>query len=145
MSFAPWRNMNVARGNVLVLVVLVGCSRSGGVPRLPVYGTVTHADGEKIDGSISFLPDQGRPGPGAVTSIVKGEYRFDKTNGPIAGPHRVIVTRLAGKTMLPKQGGNPKGQPTGPKGAARSPQNIEWKLSADIPAKGPYQFDFKLP
>lgn len=147
MGSAAWRKTFGIGWQVLVLIMLVGCSRSSGVPRLPVYGTITHPGGEKIDGSVSFVPDQGRSGPGAVTSLVKGEYRFDTTNGPLAGPHRVIVTRAAGKGMLLKQGGASKGQPAAlkDKDAAGARQVNEWKFSADIPANGPYQFDFKLP
>jgi len=130
---------------VLLLIVFVGCGRPSGVPRLPVYGTITHPNGEKIDGSVSFVPDQGKPGPSAVASLVKGEYRFDAANGPIAGPYRVTVTRTGAKAAFLERAGSPKGQPKGPKGAAGSRQPTEWKFSVDIPAKGPYQFDFKLP
>jgi hypothetical protein len=130
---------------VLALVAAVGCSGSSGVPRLPVYGAVAHPSGDKIDGSVSFVPDQGRSGPSAITSIVKGAYQFDKTNGPTAGPHRVIVTRTASKEQTLKPAGGPKGQVKGPKSAVAGGQAAQWTFSRDIPEKGPYQFDLTLP
>jgi hypothetical protein len=102
---------------------------------LPVCGTVTPASGEKFSGSISFLPAEGRPGPAATTSLTDGEYRFDRQDGPTAGPHRVVVNMVI------------------PKGAALEARNkkapaaggkTSWTLSAEVPANGPYQCDFKL-
>ena len=110
-----------------------------------MYGTVTDPGGEKISGSISFVPHQGRPGPGAIASLIEGEYRFDKTNGPTVGLHRVIVTRTASKEPTAKQAGSPKGPPAGKKGVAVPSPGMPWTLSADVPAKGPYRLDFKLP
>jgi hypothetical protein len=146
MNAPLWRTAVAAPWLTLVLAAaLIGCSRSSGVERLPVYGTVSDPSGEKISGSISFVPDQGRPGPGASASLIQGEYRFDTTNGPTAGPHRVIVTRTTMKDPPGKQAGSPKGPPAGKQNAnARSP-NAPWTLSADVPAKGPYKIDLKLP
>jgi len=133
------------RWSVIALVALVGCGGSSGVPRLPVYGTVTHPSGDKIHGSLSLVPAQGQSGPSAVTSIVNGEYRFDKSNGPTAGRYRVIITRTPGKNQAIQPAGVPKGQGKGSKNAVAGAQPAQWTLSCDIPDKGPYQYDFKLP
>jgi hypothetical protein len=130
---------------LLLAMTLVGCSRSNGEGRLPLYGTVTDSSGEKVSGSISFVPDQGRPGPSAIASLKDGEYRFDTTNGPTAGPHRVNVTRTVTKDLSAKQAAAPKRSLAGKKGGVAPSSSGQPALSADVPAKGPYQLDFKLP
>jgi hypothetical protein len=130
---------------VALAALAVGCSRPGGVDRLPVYGTVAHPSGEKINGSISFVPDRGRTGPSAVTSLVNGEYRFDQTNGPTKGLSRVIVMRTVPKEPVPKQLPGRKGRLAGAKRTTAPPPAAEWTLSADVPAGGPYKIDFQLP
>ena len=124
------------------LLMAAGCGGPSGVPRLPVYGTVVDSSGEKIDGSISFVPDQGRSGPSAIASLVKGAYRFDKTNGPTAGPNRVIVIKTASKEPPLKPAAPAKRQAN--KGATAGRQAVEWTFSRDVAEKGPFQFDFQL-
>ena len=55
---------------------------------------VTCAKGEGFSGSITFVPDKGRPGPAATTGVRGGYYRFDGTNGPTAGPHKVMIRKI---------------------------------------------------
>lgn len=80
---------------LLLAAMIVGCH--GQSNRLPLSGTVTDRDGEPLEGSISFLPDGGTEGPAANASVLNGEYQFDRTNGPIPGQYRVIVSPLADK------------------------------------------------
>jgi hypothetical protein len=145
MSIAVrWTARGLRWEAMLSLVVAAGCTRSDGVVRLPVHGAVVDAEGEKIDGSITFLPDQGRSGPSAIASLVKGDYRFNASNGPTAGPHRVIVTRTRSKETL-LQRAAAKARATGSKSGGGVSQAAEWKFSREIPANGPFEFDFKLP
>jgi hypothetical protein len=126
-----------------LLLGAAGCRHDDGVARLPLSGTVSRAGGEKVNGSISFLPAQGRAAPAAVGSIVKGEYRFDKTNGPTAGASQVVIRPQAVKrASQPGTGGNPPtaGKPAGPQRAPKT----EWEFPVAVPADGPYRFDFKL-
>lgn len=145
MTVSARRNAIGAPWLVVALVFVTGCGEADGAPRLSLYGTVAHPGGDKIDGSISFVPDQGRSGPSAVTSVVQGAYRFDKTTGPTAGPHRVIVTRTASKEKTLKPTAAQKGQAKGAKNAASTGQSGPWTFTRDIPEKGPYQIDFQLP
>ncbi len=146
MGILAWRNAVWAWGLALLLAAAtMGCGRPSGAGRLPVFGTVTAPDGEKISGLISFVPDQGRPGPSAIASLKDGEYRFDKTNGPTAGLHRVIVARTASKEPSVKQAGSPQASPAWKKGGAAPSAPGQWTLSADVPAQGPYRLDFQLP
>jgi len=120
--------------------ISVGCGAQGKVSRLPVSGTVSFASGELLNGSITFVPSEGRSGPAATTAIVDGKYRFDVTNGPTAGEHRVIVKRLVAKrTILESRG---SGQKTDAKAAASAPTKNEWTLSCNLkaPDSGPRDF-----
>jgi hypothetical protein len=57
---------------------------------------VTRGGAPIAAGTISFLPEAGNTGPAATSSVVEGEYRFSFEDGPIAGPHRVLVTISGG-------------------------------------------------
>jgi hypothetical protein len=124
---------------VLILLGLLslhcGCSRESPVNRLPVHGTVTMASGERLNGSITFVPAQGQSGPSATTKLDEGKYEFDRTNGPTAGPHTVIMKRVVSraaslKAIAAKQ---------------RSRDNrAQWTLEADVVDNGQYLQDFSL-
>jgi hypothetical protein len=122
----------------VVLLVPLGCGR-GQWERLPVGGTVSRAGGEKFDGTITFLPADGKPGPAAAASLLQGEYQFDRHNGPSAGPHRVIVNKVIPKKAMLES----RGKPAASRQAAAGGKT-EWKQSADVKAEGPYRYDFKL-
>jgi len=112
-----------------LLLALSGCGASDGPARLPVSGHVVGDGAESIVGSVSFSPAKGNEGLGGTCALSQGAYQFDRTNGPTAGLHDVIIRR----------------NPTKPTTASKEKQpRMEWKLQADIPAKGPYQIDLKL-
>ena len=97
MNAAERQRRTVIAGTFLVLgALLAGCGK-GGPARLPIEGSVVRADGEKIHGSITFVPAEGREGPAATTGVLDGAYRFDRENGPTAGPHRVMVHKMIAK------------------------------------------------
>jgi hypothetical protein len=123
--------------------LLVGCGNAGGVARLPVGGKVVRADGKPMSGSISFLPAQGRSGPAATARLVDGKYQFDRSNGPTAGPSRVIVKQLISKmAKLAQRNGAPPNPSQSSAPAGR--EKMDWILSADVSKDGPFQCDFKL-
>jgi hypothetical protein len=124
-----------------LMVLPLGCGRSGEFERLPVGGTVSQAGGEKINGSITFLPADGKPGPAAIGSLLDGEYQFNRQNGPAAGPHRVIVTKVLPKMSMLQSRGKPA--PAG-QAAAGKPPKTQWTQSANVKAEGPYRYDFNL-
>ena len=123
--------------------MLVGCGGGSGFERLPVYGTVALVGGEKFSGSISFVPEKGTSGPAATVSLIDGVYQFDRRDGPSEGPHRVIVQRV-----IPKDAAlaNRKKKNAAPlvKPKVEKESRMDWTLSANVPADGNYQFDFKL-
>ena len=97
---------------------------------------------EEINGSITFTPAEGSHGPAATAKLVQGEYRFDESNGPTAGPHRVIVKKsiVHNRVPSPATGESKSGTST-----ASSESKMEWKLNADVKEHAPLQYDFKLP
>ena len=112
-----------------------GCGSGNRVDRLPVRGTVTMASGERLSGSITFVPAEGKSGPPATTKLNEGKYEFDRTNGPTAGPHTVIMRRVVSRedsleTIAAKQPARENG--------------AEWTLSADVADDGKYLRDFTL-
>jgi hypothetical protein len=126
-----------------VCALLAGCRREDAIVRLPVRGAVSIRSGEQLSGSISFLPANGHKGPAATTTIVAGTYRFDQTNGPTAGPHRVIIKRIIPKSdMLQTRGsrnpGAPKDVPQG------SGPRTEWTATANVTEQNLDQCDFQL-
>lgn len=125
-----------------LVVVLVGCETRNHVARFPLDGTVRLGNGEKLNGSITFVPAEGRSGPAATTAIVDGKYRFDATNGPTPGPHRVIVKRIDFKgRMLESRGGKQK---TDAKSATNPAGKVEWTFTCDLKATDSGPRDFTL-
>jgi hypothetical protein len=118
-----------------LLSLLCGCGSETRVKRSPVHGTVTMASGERLNGSITFLPAQGQSGPSATTSLAEGKYEFDRTNGPATGPHTVIIRRVVTredslKAIRAKQKPRENG--------------AEWTLSADVSETGQGVQDFNI-
>ena len=136
--------------------LLVGCGGKKGPERLPVYGTVTLASGEKINGSITFLPVRGGTGPAATTKLAGGSYKFDRSNGPTAGPHNAIIKRgvprssmlqsLADKEAIAKTiTERTKSQRIKSAEKEAVPENkTEWTESANVSDNGRYLYDFIL-
>jgi len=138
---------------------LAGCGKKNNVERLPVHGTVTLANGERFNGSITFRPANGRPGPAATTKLADGSYEFDRSNGPTAGPQTVIVMRIVPRADVLQalasqssaaQHSASRTPPTRPAGKPATPRettpkaNAEWTDAADVPADGQFLCDFKL-
>ena len=126
-----------------LVTLLPGCGKAGGLVRLPVRGTVLLSNGEKLSGSVTFVPTEGRSGPAATTALVEGRYEFDQTNGPTAGRHRVIVKRAISKGPMsgPRDG---KTTPAPPGAASRGSPKAEWALYVDVSADTADQCDLNL-
>ncbi len=122
------------------MVLPLGCGRSGGFERLPVGGTVTQGGGERFNGTITFLPADGKS-PAAILSLTNGEYQFNRHNGPSAGPHRVIVNKVLAKGPMLQSRGS---RAASGRAAAGGPAKTQWTQSANVTAEGPYRFDFHL-
>jgi hypothetical protein len=124
---------------LLIVLLPTGCQR-GGLDRLPVHGTVQTAKGEKFDASISFLPLEGKR-PVANGSVKNGEFHFGRSDGPTAGPTKVVVRRIVHRDQTGASRTKPDVRPateTGPQ--AKS----EWTVSATVVDDGKYNQDFTL-
>ncbi len=76
---------------LLLLFLTMGCSGSDQPERFAVKGTVT-LDGVPLGlGLIRLIPISPGGGPGAMTTIVGGDFEFSEENGPVAGVHRVEI------------------------------------------------------
>jgi hypothetical protein len=128
-------------------VLLAGCSKIGTKHRLAVSGTVTLANQDDINGSISFVPAEGTAGPAAITTLAKGKFEFDRTNGPTAGPHRVIIRRSIIQNRIPSSNTVDQKADSAAIALADSKSGdvkTEWKLRANLHEDAPNHFDFKL-
>jgi hypothetical protein len=139
-SFPIFVAVKSHRGILIVFLLglaplLAGCGRKNEVVRFPVHGTVVLADGAKLSGSISFLPAKGQSGPAATTALTDGSYKFDRSNGPAAGPHTVIVKRIVPRPRVPD-----------PLTVKRPIQKagMEWTRTAEVADDGRYLHDFTL-
>ena len=115
--------------------LLLGCGHGKGPERLPIHGTLTLPDGEKLNGSITFNPAKGQPGPSAFTKVADGIYKFDRSNGPTAGRHDVIVNRVIPRASTLES--IAKRQPIEKK-------KNQWTSAADVLDDGKYLQDLKL-
>lgn len=107
---------------------------------------MTLANGEKPSGTINFKPDKGLPGPVANTKLTEGSYKFDRSNGPTAGPQIVTVNRVFPRSDMLKSLADKK---PGPKKSIGSKQPVpttktQWMLAVDLADDGEYSHDFKL-
>jgi hypothetical protein len=121
--------------------LLSGCGKRKQVERQAVRGTVVLRSGEKLNGSISFLPADGSPGPAATATLADGSYEFDRGNGPTAGLHQVIVKRAIPKgAMMEKRSKKLQSQESLPE----TEPKMEWTLTVNVTDDGAFQRDFTL-
>ncbi len=126
---------------VLPLVAAAGCGNGNGTVRLPVFGVVSTPQGDKLNGSIAFVPAENFHGPAALTSVVNGKYQFNQTNGPTAGPYQVIIHRFLPGSRIPGAGGSSSNPNVATISAADG--KLEWKLTVNL-TPGANQQDFAL-
>lgn len=75
----------------VTIVGAVGCSGSADPERVSVRGHVT-LDGIPLGlGLVRLIPIDPQGGPGAMTTIVGGDFEFTVENGPVVGQHRVEI------------------------------------------------------
>ena len=127
---------------LIALMALPGCGQGGGPVRLPVHGTVSLRNGEKLTGSITLVPANG-PGVAATTAISSGSYVFDRQNGPTAGRKQVTIRKIASKETRLQALSDPK-HTLPDQGALRESPKTEWTLSANVKDDGSYACDLTL-
>jgi hypothetical protein len=93
---------------------------------------------------ISFLPEAGTTGPAATASLTDGFFKFDATNGPVAGKYRVLVVEDLGE----KYKGASLAEPQASAAAATtghdsSAAEAEWSFDAEVSVDD-FEFDFEI-
>jgi hypothetical protein len=118
---------------ILLLMAACGCGGTAdGLRRVAVEGAVVR-DGTPVPhGSVAFVPGENVRGPAASTAIVSGRYEFTSENGPVAGPHTVIVTSMPPKDELMKA-----------QHAGQTPQT-RWEFTVTVPEADTCEFDLDL-
>lgn len=123
-----------------LLVLAAGCAES----KKPVTGQVTF-DGKPLEaGMIVFTPVDANVKAVGGAPIINGAYTIPGgEKGLPPGKYKVAIT--SGDNTKPKEETPGTGGQEGP-GAERIPKqyNAETKLTADVTAAGPNNFDFKL-
>jgi hypothetical protein len=126
---------------LLAGLLLAGCGRSG-PQRYEVSGSVTFAGEMVSDGAIAFTPIGDTKGPRVGGNIHQGQYRIDRSGGPVAGRHRVEITCIRPTGRKIKMGPQMVDQTDNIIPAKYSAQTSE--LTADIQPRGRNVFDFDL-
>jgi hypothetical protein len=129
---------------LLCFATLAGCGSRGETARKPMQGKVEQGGRPVEAGAISFLPAEGHAGPAANGAIAGGRYRFTTGDGPVAGPHRVLIDVdpadvNAGKAAV----GAAKVEPL-PGGPDTNPSRRKWEFQMTVPSESPYEKDFQL-
>jgi hypothetical protein len=117
---------------VSISATAAGCGSDDGLARVAVSGTVKMAGENLPSGSISIVPDEGHTGPAANGSIEDGWFSFSSADGPVAGPHRFIVTFMPTKHELLKMRASGKDIQT------------SWEFPLTIPDEPSFEHDFTL-
>jgi hypothetical protein len=103
---------------------------------LAIGGNVTRAGAPMAGGMICFRPAKGGPGPAATASIQAGRYQFDSTNGPVSGPHEVVILPVI------------DGKLTAVSAAESTPTADTatlWMFEIDVPSDAPSEIPFDIP
>jgi|GEM_PF-1208816 hypothetical protein len=114
------------------VAIAIGCGSDDGLARVAVSGTVKMAGENLAGGSISIVPDAGHTGPAANGSIDAGRFSFSSADGPVAGPHRFIVTIMPTKHELIEMRASGKDIQT------------SWEFPMTIPEESSFEHDFTL-
>lgn len=131
--FVPFVVRPGACGALILACSLVGCSNNAW-QGVDITGTV-QAGGVVIPrGSISFLPASGRSGPAATAVITDGRFHIAGADGPLPGPHQVLVYLECDPKSAILAGG----------AAPKAPPKTRWETQVEIPAAEHFACDLKL-
>jgi hypothetical protein len=134
-----FRGAWVARGRQcavicgLALLLCAGCGGDGGVRRVAVFGKVTLNGTPVTTGSVSLLPEG--DGPPANVTIDQGVYRFDRSNGPAAGPHQILVNYSVAEPVSSKVAAFQSPKP---------PKQGEFASQVEVPAGKEFEHNIEM-
>jgi hypothetical protein len=112
------------------------------LPRVPVSGTVT-LDGTPLpQGMIQFNPAEGTKGAPASGEITEGKFSIEKTQGPVPGKYKVMISSRAPAKL--KEGEQPGGTPKLQPETVPAQYNSKSTLEKEVPAGGSSSLEFAL-
>jgi hypothetical protein len=86
----------------LVAIAAQGCGGSETIKKVPVTGTVTYEGKPLESGTISFYPQESRPGAGTAGAVIKGGKYAAPDVTP--GKNKVMIEGGGGGDAVPKMG-----------------------------------------
>jgi hypothetical protein len=130
----------------LAVALASGCGQTG-LPRGAVKGRVTIGDKPLASGRVLFLPQSPSPGPVVSAAVTGGQFELSRSDGPIAGVHRVEVEAnldlgfaIDDELAFARRGGGPlPSNPVPPEFNRRSQLTLEVKPGEQ------HTFDIALP
>ncbi|WP_254513233.1 hypothetical protein [Anatilimnocola floriformis] len=122
---------------VVIGVSCCGCGSSSGPPRRAIHGKINSSRPVQI---LTLQPIDGLAAPAVTTLVVDGQYKFQRSDGPLPGNYRVVPTFAdeTGGLGQPKKeislppAVRPQHKPT-------PPPNIE------VLSEGPLELDVVIP
>jgi len=124
-----------------LMFVVLGCGGRQGPKRVAVHGTVTRAGEPLQQGAIRLLPDEGHRGPAAFTAIEQGRFEFSREDGPVAGPHRLVISIEADNKarLIADQSGGP-----GAKAGGGETKLEKWEFRVEVPDQESFEHNVQL-
>jgi len=139
------RALTVFSCAVLACLFVSGCgAEKDPQGRLPISGAVT-LDGAPLNkGSIRFEPQDAQAGTPSGAMIDKGRYAIPRDQGLAPGVYRVILTatEASAENRTADEIMNNPGPP--PKELIPPSYNRQSKITVEVKAAGPNQFDFPI-
>ena len=129
---------------VVLMLMIAGCTGSGGPERAAVSGDVS-VNGDPVeDGTISFVPTGTTKGPSTGGDISGGKYSLAADKGPVVGTQRVEIRayRKTGRKLPPKPPNNSETDEMEPYIPAR--YNTQSMLTVEIDSGKNEGTNFKL-
>jgi hypothetical protein len=128
---------------VLALSAWPGCGgETDGLPREPVWGSVTFEGKPVASGMIQFLPASPDTTVQAGAAIRDGAYSIPREGGPVPGTYKVVINAPSGDAALPS--GAPGQALPVPKELIPAKYNAKSELAAVVKKGETNRFDFDL-
>ena len=146
-DFASFSRVSLRFVVLCALVSAIGCSKSDGLPRKAISGTVK-LDGQPLaNGNIQFIPTAADASGMAITAsgmIANGSYAIAQEQGPLPGTYKVFITADSGQLADEEAdpGAAPKAQTN--KDLVPAKYNSNTELEIIVTADGSTTFDFDL-
>ena len=128
-----WR----AAGTVLAVVFATGCSGSGDEKRVEFKGSVSYRGRPLVRGTVSVLPAEGQSGAATMVVIEQGRFHFQKSDGPVPGPCRIVV-------LVNPEDWEAMVVPEDQRSMEPEPVTKRWEFRVDVPEESPFQHDLEL-